>query len=276
LDDRADEEVQQVISYVTKNESAYQQVRRAILDGELSPGARLNQERLAAHVGTSTTPLREALRRLHAEGLVCLDAHRDAHVTALSSSEARHITEIRLGLDPLAVELAATNHSEDDVQEMRLLLAQLGPIVDGTDDRVLEMHRRFHGVLYRASANPLLADLLDGLWDRTERYRRFGLGLLAGSGRRRDADFHEHFQLLDLVVEGQAGAAAALMRRHVEASLAALAQHTLAGEPSVNSTTESSPADVLTTHIYPPADSGPKRGPVHASPTPDPTSISPC
>jgi DNA-binding GntR family transcriptional regulator len=192
------------------------------------------------------------------------------------SSEARHITEIRLGLDPLAVELAATNHSEDDVQEMRLLLAQLGPIVDGTDDRVLEMHRRFHGVLYRASANPLLADLLDGLWDRTERYRRFGLGLLAGSGRRRDADFHEHFQLLDLVVEGQAGAAAALMRRHVGASLAALAQHTLAGEPSVNSTTESSPADVLTTHIYPPADSGPKRGPVHASPTPDPTSISPC
>lgn len=231
-----------MIPYVTKNEFAYQQVRRAILDGELAPGAKLNQERLAVRVGTSTTPLREALRRLHAEGLVCLGAHRDAHVTALSSSEARHITEIRLGLDPLAVELAATNRSEDDVREMRHLLAELGPIVDGTQERVLQMHRRFHSVLYRASANPLLADLLDGLWDRTERYRQFGLGLLAGSGRHRDTDFHEHFQLLDLVVEREAGAAADLMRRHVEASLAALAQQALADKQPVSSTTESSTA----------------------------------
>lgn len=218
--------------YATKSEFVYNHVRDAVLSGDLAPGERLNQVQLAARLGASTTPLREALRRLHAEGLVHLDAHRDARVTRLSAAEARHLTEIRLSLDPLAAGLAAKHHTPADAEELRGLLDQLGPIVEDTDDKVLVSHRRFHSVLHRASGNPLLAQLLDGLWDRTERYRRLGLELLAGTGRRRDMDFHEHFELVEHVLDGRVEAATALMHHHVAASLSILALDMLESEQS--------------------------------------------
>ncbi|MCX2731854.1 GntR family transcriptional regulator, partial [Saccharopolyspora sp. NFXS83] len=92
---------------MTKSELAYVSVRDKILSGEFPPGSVLNQATLARTIGISTTPLREALRRLKAERLVELDAHRDARVTELHAEEARDLLEIRRSLDPLAVSLAA-------------------------------------------------------------------------------------------------------------------------------------------------------------------------
>ena len=77
--------------YSTKSDFAYLRVRELILSGELAPGAVLNQALLAKQIGISTTPLREALRRLRQQGLVELDAHRDARVTALNAEEARDL-----------------------------------------------------------------------------------------------------------------------------------------------------------------------------------------
>src|SRR3954449_12809603 len=89
------------------------------MSGELPPGAVLNQAVLAREIGISTTPLREALRRLAQQGLVELDAHRDARVTRLRAEEARDLLEVRLSLDPLAAALAAERRAQQDLAEMR-------------------------------------------------------------------------------------------------------------------------------------------------------------
>ncbi len=77
--------------------------RSAHLNGAIEPGSAINQLDLAAEIGMSTTPLREALRRLSAESLVVLDAHKDATVAPLTVEEGRNIIEIRVELDALAV-----------------------------------------------------------------------------------------------------------------------------------------------------------------------------
>ena len=110
--------------YSTKSDFAYLTLRHRILSGEFAPGQVLNQATLARTIGISTTPLREALRRLKSEGLVELGAHRDARVTDLSAEEARDLLEIRRSLDPLAAALAAERRTTADITRESLLSAQ--------------------------------------------------------------------------------------------------------------------------------------------------------
>src|SRR3954466_15893445 len=98
---------QAAVPFATKGDLAYARVRELILSGELGPGTVLPQASLAAAIGMSTTPLREGLRRLAQEGLVDLDAHRDARVRPLDATEARDLLELRGTLDPMAARLAA-------------------------------------------------------------------------------------------------------------------------------------------------------------------------
>ncbi|MFD7660657.1 GntR family transcriptional regulator [Actinosynnema sp. NPDC059797] len=88
--------------FQTKAEFAYHEVRQRVLTGAPAPGAVINQGAPAEEIGISTTPLREALKRLKAEGLVELGAHRDARVAEQRAEEARDLLEVRRALDPLA------------------------------------------------------------------------------------------------------------------------------------------------------------------------------
>ena len=161
--------------FATKSELAYVHIRGLILSGDLQPGAVLPQAALAQTIGISTTPLREALRRLKQEGLVDLDAHRDARVRPLDAAEARDLLELRSSLDPLAASLAAQRRTEADITELRAALDGLEALPTRPSAAELESHHRFHGAIHRASHNTLLVEILDGLWVKTDRYRRHGL-----------------------------------------------------------------------------------------------------
>jgi DNA-binding GntR family transcriptional regulator len=207
-------------AFMTKSDLAYTRVRGLILSGELAPGAVLPQAALAQTIGMSTTPLREALRRLKQEGLVELDAHRDARVRALDATEARDLLELRGSLDPLAASLAAQRRSEADLADVRAALDGLEALSARPSAAELASHHRFHAAIHRASHNALLVEVLDGLWVKTDRYRRHGLE--AGrSDEERDARATEHRLLFEAVRDGDADTAAELMRRHVETSLGA-------------------------------------------------------
>lgn len=211
----------------TKSDFAYGAVRQRILGGEVEPGQVLNQAVLARELGISTTPLREALRRLRAEGLVELDAHRDARVTPLSADEARDLLEVRRNLDPLAVSLAAERRGERDLEEMRAALKQVRSLGQHPTYDELIAHRRFHRALYGASHNAVLITTLDGLWDTADRYRRAGARTAADRGyRKRKAA--EHAELFERVVAGDAAGARALMVQHIDSSLGAQAAAVLA------------------------------------------------
>ena len=208
-----------VVQFPTKADHAYHHVRQDIARGVLAPGATINQEELARTVGVSVTPLREALRRLAAEGFVVLAAHRDARVTPLSSADARNLREMRAPLESLAARLAAERVTPEQRDALQDLAQQLEPLDDQADERAIEVDRRFHATLWEVAHNPLLTATLDLLWDRADRYRRQSLDALRGTGARRTADFEQHFELLELVFAGDADGAAELMRRHVEHSL---------------------------------------------------------
>ena len=213
--------------FATKSDLAYTRVRGLILSGDLAPGAVLPQTSLAQTIGISTTPLREALRRLKQEGLVELDAHKDARVRPLDATEARDLLELRRSLDPLAASLAAERRTEEDLAEVRAALDGLEALSTRPSLAQLESHHRFHAAIHRASHNALLVDALDGLWVKTDRYRRHGLE----TGRSDDeleARAAEHRQLFEAVRDGDADTAAGLMLRHVETSLGARSADRLA------------------------------------------------
>jgi DNA-binding GntR family transcriptional regulator len=208
--------------YETKSDFAYRQVRDRILSGELEPGAVLQQRELAARIGISTTPLREALRRLKSEGLVELDAHRDARITPLRAEEARDLLEMRTSLDPLAARLAAQRRTNADIAAIRAALENLTPLPTAPAISQLVAHREFHAAIYRASHNDLLIDSLDGLWDKADRYRRLALQTERTQAAR-DQKAHEHAQLVDLIAAGDGDGAAQLMGAHIDTSLGATA-----------------------------------------------------
>jgi DNA-binding GntR family transcriptional regulator len=214
--------------FATKSDLAYTRLRALILSGDLAPGAVLPQAALAQTIGISTTPLREALRRLKQEGLVDLDAHRDARVRPLDAAEARDLLEVRASLDPLAASLAARRRTDDDLADVRAALAGLEALASSPSAAQLESHHRFHAAIHRASHNALLVETLDGLWVKTDRYRRHGLET-GRSDEEREARATEHQQLFEAIRDGDAEAAADLMRRHVETSLGARSADRLAG-----------------------------------------------
>jgi DNA-binding GntR family transcriptional regulator len=220
--------VQPPAAVSTKSEYAYQVLREQILSGELEPGQVLNQATLAPAIGVSTTPLREALRRLSSEGLVDLGAHRDSRVAPLTAEEARDLLEMRRSLDPIAVSLAAERRTKEDIRAIREAAEGLEPLHYDPSVEQLIAHRRFHAAVYRASHNDLLISTLDALWDKADRYRRLGLEIPHGDTER-EQKAAEHAELIDCIVAGDVEGAAAVMLRHINTSLGAKAASRLAG-----------------------------------------------
>lgn len=224
--------------YRTKAELAHQWVRSAILSGALAPGSVINQVELAAAMDMSTTPLREALNRLHADGLVVTDANRDTRVIQLNAEEALHIYEVRRELDPLSARLAARRRTEGEVTMLRRALERLGAEMARTPEESIEAHGEFHRVLYQASHNEILVAALDVVWARSDRYRRFGDKVIP---KRAVARRHlEHSELVELIASQDADKAAAAMATHVETSLVSQATSVLADRAA---TAVSEPAD---------------------------------
>lgn len=214
---------------LTKNAYAYEEVRQRILTGELEPGQALAQTQLAVELGVSLTPMREALRRLDAEGLVFIDAHKNARVATLSAQEARHLFEVRERMDPMAAALAAARRTDADIARIKEAAARLRPLADESDLDALGAHREFHRAVYTASHNDLLINLLEGLWDKADRYRQVGLKARKDSAADRKRVNREHENIMLAVLAGDVEEAERQMLQHVQGSLGRRAIDELAG-----------------------------------------------
>jgi len=196
------------LQFATKAGAVYEELRRRILSGVLEPAAPLNQEALAPERGVSVTPVREAVRRLEAEGLVQLEAHKTVIVRPLSREELAEIYDVRLQLDPHAGALATTRVTEAQLRDLELL-ARFEP---GSDPLTqVARNRAFHRAIYARSGNDLLTEILDRLWERTDRYR---IMLLA-----RDVDVvaaaREHAEIVRAMRARRPRTVAKLIRAHV-------------------------------------------------------------
>jgi len=213
----------------SKSDVAYADLRSRILSGQLEAGSKLMQYELAAELSISITPLREAIRRLSGEGLIILDAHRNARVARMDVEEARELFETRRALEPEAIALASQRRTDSDIARMQEALARLLPVTQQWGEAALIAHREMHQSVYASSHNTVLIGLLDDLWDKSDRYRRIGLELPPGA-EPRTRDFEEHGRMVELVIAQDSEAASELMRSHIANSLTASA---LAAESSM-------------------------------------------
>lgn len=204
---------------LTKNDFAYAQLRQLILTGALEPGSQIPQSKLAEEMGLSTTPLREAISRLSAEGLVTLTAHRDARVSEATSKEAEDLYRIRMQLDPLAAELAAAERTEVEMQAINSAERLMLPLTSTDNAEALLAHREFHRSIYNASHNPTLIDMLERLWDKADRYRIIGLRHQGDSPEETKRAAAEHQELVEAIQAGESQRARSVMEKHISGSL---------------------------------------------------------
>jgi DNA-binding GntR family transcriptional regulator len=147
---------------------AYEQVRSAILSGELAPGSVMSQVQLAAQLNVSRTPLREALRLLQTEGLVQADFNRRVRVAPISVADLEALYAMRLAEEPLGVRLSVPDLTANEISELRAALHAMHS--DDEPAVVAVNHRRFH-LGFVAHAPDRLRRHVEDLWDHGERYR---------------------------------------------------------------------------------------------------------
>lgn len=152
----------------TNHQFVREAVRHAILTGEYSPGTRLVQADLAKQLDVSTTPVREALRDLAADGLVRLDAYRGAVVQPLHVDEIEEIYQLLKVLEPLSLERAVRLATGPELAEAEQVLSRM--LGDCDSAEFVALDRQFHGLFARAARSPRLQSMLDALRDSAARY----------------------------------------------------------------------------------------------------------
>jgi DNA-binding GntR family transcriptional regulator len=217
-------------------------IEEAIVSGELAPGTVLRQEQLSEQFKVSRTPVREALRRLAALGLVSFVPNRGVRVRTISREELHEAFMVRAELEGLATEVAATKFTPEDLAELDAaerrfsgISQQLRGLEPGDDRRSImgdwvRANHAFHDVIYRVAALPLVEQLaksarrtfsgpavwapgdhsIDGLYARNaEQHRAIKQAIAAGSAAGARALAREHvlssFQLLETILEQVGG-----------------------------------------------------------------------
>ena len=204
-------------------------IRTWILNSELAPGSRLNQSSLAARLGVSRIPVRDALRRLAAEGLVDVSTVGSPTVAALSVDDLQELYELREAVEPIACRLAVPNVGRAQLLTMSECLAAMED--QGNNDEWLRAHVRFHVQIYGQSRRPRMIALVENLRQQAERYLRLHL-----SSRESEHLRAEHHELLRAAANADAGLVETLTLAHLRTSHDSILNHLLREAPRGNAT----------------------------------------
>lgn len=148
------------------------ELREAILSGRLRPGERIRQERVAAELGTSRIPVREALQQLQSEGLVTVTSHVGARVATLDLSELDEIYLVRERLEPLALGQSVPLLGPEEHAVLGGYIEQMEVRTGRVPRDWVEIDRRFHLMTYSAAPLSRLLQMIEGLWNASQQYRR--------------------------------------------------------------------------------------------------------
>lgn len=159
-----------LVTYRTKEQVVYTALREQIITGELKPGGRISLRELAAKFGVSEIPVREALKRLEASGLVVHEPHRGWRVSVLTRQEYEETAEIRMLLEVEAAVRSVTRITEEGIQKLEAYLDLMERAVGHDHIAYKEAHQEFHFTLYRFCGNSHLVRLVEELWRVADRY----------------------------------------------------------------------------------------------------------
>ena len=202
----------------TLSEQVFRTIQAAIVKGEIAAGSKISEPELARVYGISRGPLREAIHRLEGQRLLVRVPHVGARVVSLSHKELVELYEIRESLEGLACRLAAERMTEQEVAELREVLAtheRDAAFQAGIDYFQQEGDYDFHYKIIRGSRNQMLTKLLgEELYQLVRMYR---LQYSATPNRPQQA-FKEHHRILDAIADGDGELAELLMSRHIAIS----------------------------------------------------------
>jgi len=209
----------------------YRLLRQALITREIKPGARLVEADLATHLQVSRTPVRDALRRLEADGLVRRSSKGGLQAASLSADNMDGIFRVRTELDQLAARLAADRASAPVWTGLRGQVEALGPLVEQfgiSSYQFGEAHEAFHMAIYSLAFTPFVANMLG---DRLLGFGRIASQLSYAEDRADEPVVQQHLQLLDALASDDHEAAAKAAAEHVRQAWAD-ARDSLEGRPA--------------------------------------------
>jgi DNA-binding GntR family transcriptional regulator len=194
-------------------------LREAIVSGVIAPGSVVRQDLVAAEMAVSKIPVREALSRLEAEGLVRFQRNRGAEVTPVSIAEMRELFDMRRQLECLALERSIPLMTDADFVRARSVIDEAR--CSDEPSHLCRLNHDFHEALFAGAPDGPLRETIRRTMMLAERYIRLHL-LMTGMMARTNT---EHTELLRLARAGDVEAACAFMDRHLDKAVMRLSKH---------------------------------------------------
>lgn len=206
-------------AYLPLRDVVFNTLREAILKGELKPGERLMELQLASKLGVSRTPIREAIRMLEQEGLAVTMPRKGAEVAKMTLKDMEDVLEIREALDELASQVACQRITEEQLVLLKEREKDFErSLRSGDVKQIAEADVRFHDVIYEATGNPKLENLLNNLREQIYRYRVEYLK----TAENYPTLIREHEEIYKSLAERNEEAAVLAIREHVTNQAAAV------------------------------------------------------
>jgi len=202
-------------SYRPLRDVVFDTLRDAIIQGRLEPGERLMETQLAEELGVSRTPVREAMRRLEQEGFIVMVPHKGAYVAGITLRDIADVFEVRAALDSLAAGLAAQRITEDELEELEKALVRLSEdTIAGNVEKIVKSDEAFHEIIYRASRNERLLQIIINLQEQIHRFRTTSL---SRPGRAK-ITIEEHRKIVEAISEHNVALSQTLAMEHTESA----------------------------------------------------------
>ena len=199
--------------YMPLRDVVFHTLRRGIMQGDLKPGERLMEIKLANRLGVSRTPIREAIRMLELEGLVVMIPRKGAQVAEITAKDLKEVLEVRIGLEELAVKFACQRITEEQLEGLHQASRRFERAVLAEDlTRLAEADVNFHDLIYKATGNERLVQLLNNIREQMYRYRVEYLK----DEEIRSSLIQEHNQLWEALKDRDEKKAARITQEHIE------------------------------------------------------------
>ena len=204
-------------AYLPLRDVVFNTLREAILRGDLVPGERLMELQLAAKLGVSRTPIREAIRMLEQEGLAITIPRKGAIVAGMTEKDMQDVLEIREALEELSVQVACDKITDEEIAELQKNMKNFEHSLNSGDLKTMaHADVEFHDVIYRATDNPKLINMLNNLREQMYRYRVEYLK----NPQNHEQLLHEHEAIYKGIVEKDKSAVTEMIRKHISNQVA--------------------------------------------------------
>lgn len=162
----------EIRNYKPLGEVVFEYLRSSILNGDLKPGERLMEIQLAEQLGVSRTPVREAIRKLEKEKFVEMIPRKGAYVADLTAKDILDVLEIRIILEGFASSLAAVRMADEEIDDLEKTLIDFNEYLEDLDrPGMIEKDNQFHDMIFDATRNNKLIEIVQELHDQFQRFR---------------------------------------------------------------------------------------------------------